>query len=67
MLLTLGKVQYRENLSTCLSKNELKNMEYLAKKELTPFPHFEVNFIRIYELNMEKQRYEKYLDIPLSK
>ena len=27
----------------------------------------EVKFIRIYELNIEEQRYEKYLDVPLSK
>jgi hypothetical protein len=41
-------------------------MEKLAEKELTPFPNFQVNFIRIYELNIEKLRYDRYLDIPLS-
>ena len=41
-------------------------MEKLAVKELTPYPDFEVNFIRVYELNIEKQRYENYLDISLS-
>lgn len=64
--LTLGKEQYGGNISTGLSKKELKEMERLADRELTPYPDFEVNFIRIYELNIEKQRYEKYLDISLS-
>jgi len=64
--LTLGKEQYGGNISTRLSKKELKNMEELAGKELTPYPVFEVNYIRIYELNMEKQRYEQYLDISLN-
>ena len=57
--LTLGKVQHG------LSIQELRDMEKLAEKELTPYPNFEVNFIRIYELSIEKQRYDKYLDIPL--
>jgi 2'-5' RNA ligase len=65
--LTLGKGQYGGNISTGLSKNELTLMEDLADKELTPFPVFEVDFIRIYELDTEKKRYEKYLDIPLNK
>ncbi|WP_431522077.1 2'-5' RNA ligase family protein [Guptibacillus hwajinpoensis] len=64
--LTLGKEQYGGNISTGLSKIELKDMEELADKELTPYPDFEVNFIRIYELNKEKKRYERYLDICLS-
>jgi 2'-5' RNA ligase len=64
--LTLGKEQYGGNISTGLSKKELKEMERLADKELTPYPDFEVNFIRVYELNIEKQRYVKYLDISLS-
>ncbi|TYS16656.1 2'-5' RNA ligase family protein [Rossellomorea vietnamensis] len=64
--LTLGKEQYGGNISTGLSKKELKEMERLAGKELTPYPHFEVNFIRVYELNIEKQRYEKYSDISLN-
>ena len=57
--LTLGKVQHG------LSIQELKAMEKLAEKELTPYPNFEVNFIRIYELTIEKQRYDKFLDISL--
>jgi len=64
--LTLGKEQYSGDISTGLSKKELKDMEQLADKELIPYPVFEVNFIRIYELNIEKQRYEKYLDISLN-
>lgn len=57
--LTLGKVQHGFSLQ------ELREMEKLAENELTPYPNFEVNFIRIYELSIEKQRYEKYLDISL--
>ncbi|WP_419962385.1 2'-5' RNA ligase family protein [Psychrobacillus sp. BM2] len=64
--LTLGKEQYGGDISTGLSKKELKDMEQLADKELIPYPVFEVNFIRVYELNIEKQRYEKYLDISLN-
>jgi 2'-5' RNA ligase len=59
--LTLGKEQYG------LTKKELKDMERLADKELTPYPVIKVNFVRIYELNMEKKRYEKYADISLRK
>lgn len=65
--LTLGKEQYGGNITTELSKKDLKDMEELVDKELTPYPNFEVDFIRIYELNIEKQRYEKYLDISLNK
>ncbi|WP_397538858.1 2'-5' RNA ligase family protein [Rummeliibacillus pycnus] len=64
--LTLGKEKYGGNISTGLSKKELKDMEELVDKELAPYPNFEVSFIRIYELNIEKQRYDKYLDISLS-
>jgi 2'-5' RNA ligase len=59
--LTLGKLQ------NGLTIQELRDMEKLAENELTPYPNFEVNFIRIYELSIEKQRYEKYLDIFLVK
>lgn len=65
--ITLGKEQYGGNISAGLSKKELMEMEKLAVKELIPYPDFEVNFIRVYELNIEKQRYETYLDISLSK
>lgn len=63
--LTLGKEAYGGSISTGMSKQELNDMEKLVEKELTPYPTFEVTFIRIYELNNEVQRYEKYLDIPL--
>ena len=64
--LTLGKEQYGGGISNGLSKNELKEMEKLADKELTPYPDFEANYIRVYELNIEKKRYEKYMDIYLN-
>jgi 2'-5' RNA ligase len=54
-------------LGMMLSKQELNDMEKLADKELRPYPTFDVKFIRIYELNNEKQTYDRYLDIPLSK
>ncbi|MER2071484.1 MAG: hypothetical protein ABS898_06185, partial [Psychrobacillus sp.] len=50
-----------------LKDAEKASNEQLANIELTPYPNFEVKFIRIYELNIEEQRYEKYLDVPLSK
>ncbi len=57
--LTLAKEQYG------LSKQQLKDMEISANKELTPYPSFTVNFVRVYELNVEKQKYDRFLDIPL--
>lgn len=57
--LTLGKEQYG------ISKFELKDMELLAEKELTPYPTFKVESIRIYELKPGSKRYEPYVDLPL--
>ncbi|MBN3554034.1 2'-5' RNA ligase family protein [Fictibacillus nanhaiensis] len=48
------------------SQSELKHMETCAKTELTPYPTFDVTFIRIYQSNYEKQIYEKYQDIHLA-
>ena len=59
--LTLGKEQYG------IKKQDLKDMEKSAEKELTPYSIFKVDFIRVYELNTETKRYEKYIDIPLKK
>jgi 2'-5' RNA ligase len=56
--MTLGKTFYG------LSKQELKDMAKLAEVELSPYPIFEVNFIRIYQ-EVELGRYTTYLDIPL--
>ncbi|MBT2641930.1 2'-5' RNA ligase family protein [Bacillus sp. ISL-41] len=63
--LTLGKEQYGGNISPGLSTKELQEMERAAGIELSPYPEFEVDFIRVYQLNNEKQRYEKYLDVTL--
>ncbi|MDO6654592.1 2'-5' RNA ligase family protein [Anaerobacillus sp. 1_MG-2023] len=57
--LTLGKEQYG------ISKSDLKDIELLAKQELTPYPTFKVESIRIYELKPSNKRYEPYLDLPL--
>lgn len=56
--MTLGKTNYG------LSKKELRDMEKLAEKELSPFPIFEVRFVRVYQ-EIETNKYIKYLDIPL--
>ncbi|MER2260991.1 MAG: 2'-5' RNA ligase family protein [Psychrobacillus sp.] len=64
--LTLGKEYFDGNTFAGLSKKEVKEMEQLVNKELTPYPDFEVRFIRVYELNTKERRYEKYLDIPLN-
>lgn len=55
--LNTGKTKVR------LSKQDLKCMGKLAKKELTPYANFKVNDNRIYELNIEKQRLQRYLVI----
>lgn len=57
--LTLGKEQ------SGLSKQELTHMALSAEKELTPYPTFRVQSIRIYELHSKSTRYEPILDIPL--
>ncbi|MFL8938661.1 2'-5' RNA ligase family protein [Rossellomorea oryzaecorticis] len=63
--LTLGKEQFGGNISTGLSKDGLKEMKCAAGEELTPYPDFKVDYIRVYELNIEKRKYETFLDIPL--
>ena len=57
--MTLGKSNYG------LSKKELKEMGELAEKELSPFPTFDVRFVRVY-LEIDPNKYIKYLDIPLN-
>ncbi|MFS1511602.1 2'-5' RNA ligase family protein [Chengkuizengella sp. SCS-71B] len=47
-----------------LSSEELKDMGNCSKQELSPYPTFEINFIRIYQ-EIETNRYVKYLDISL--
>ncbi|BCB03535.1 2'-5' RNA ligase family protein [Bacillus sp. KH172YL63] len=63
--LTLGKEHYGRNITDGLSHQQLKEMENAAPLDLAPYPEFEVNFIRVYVLNLDKQKYEKYIDIPL--
>ncbi|MEI4801010.1 2'-5' RNA ligase family protein [Bacillus sp. NPDC077411] len=58
--LTMGQTHWG------LSSKELKNMAKITEKELSPYPTFEVSFIRIYQ-EKETNRYVKYLDIPLKK
>lgn len=49
-----------------LPSKELKVMAKIIEKELSPYPTFEVSFIRIYQ-EIETNRYVKYLDIPLKR
>ncbi|WP_198162634.1 2'-5' RNA ligase family protein [Halobacillus mangrovi] len=57
--LTLGKTTYG------LTKLELQDMAKLAENELTPFPTFEVRFVRVYQ-EVEENQYRKYMDITLN-
>lgn len=59
--LTLGK----ESSSSGLKKAHLKDMEIEAAKDLSPYPTFEVRFIRIYELI--NRQYKTFMDLPLGK
>ncbi|WP_377890167.1 2'-5' RNA ligase family protein [Alkalihalobacillus sp. R86527] len=63
--LTLGKEKYGGGISNGVSKEDLKEMENQARIELAPYPTCEVTFIRIYELNVAEQKYEKLLDVSL--
>ncbi len=58
--MTLGKTYFG------LSQQRLKDMAKLAEDELSPYPTFKVEFIRIYQ-EVEPMKYVKYLDIPLSR
>ena len=49
-----------------LSKRDLVEMEKAASIELSPFPQFEVEFIRIYERKAYTDRYEPFEDIYLN-
>lgn len=57
--LTLGKTTHG------LTKQDLQDMAEAAEKELTPFPTFEIRFVRVYQ-ELELNRYRKYIDIPLN-
>ncbi|OZM57585.1 2'-5' RNA ligase [Lottiidibacillus patelloidae] len=57
--MTLAKTYYG------LSSEDLKEMAKMAEEELSPYPTYEVNFIRIYVENSKLKKYETYLDIPL--
>lgn len=57
--MTLGKANYG------LSKIDLIDMKVLAEKELSPFPTFDVKFVRVYQ-ESETNKYKKYIDISLN-
>ncbi|RHW43368.1 2'-5' RNA ligase family protein [Neobacillus notoginsengisoli] len=56
--LTLGQTHYG------LSSEELKDMAILAEEELSPYPVFDVNFLRGYQ-EIESNKYKKFMDINL--
>ncbi|GGI13936.1 2'-5' RNA ligase family protein [Gottfriedia solisilvae] len=56
--LTLGQTNFG------LTSKELKDIGDNAVRELSPYPTFEVNFIRVYQ-EVEANKYIKHLDIPL--
>ncbi|MCM3737069.1 2'-5' RNA ligase family protein [Bacillus cytotoxicus] len=58
--LTMGQTAFG------LSSKDLKVMAKIIEKELSPYPTFEVSFIRIYQ-EKETNKYVKYLDIPLKR
>ncbi|MFC3210233.1 2'-5' RNA ligase family protein [Planomicrobium okeanokoites] len=59
--LTLAKTSHG------VSQEELKKMAAAASQELAPYPDFQVDSIRIYRMQDEQRRYEKYLEVPLKK
>ncbi|MFC4410575.1 2'-5' RNA ligase family protein [Chungangia koreensis] len=63
--LTLGKESYGSNISSGISKAQLTEMEEIASTALCPYPTFDVNFVRVYEL--KDQRYVPLTDLPLGK
>jgi 2'-5' RNA ligase len=56
--LTLGQTHWG------LSSEELKDMAKVTEVELSPYPTFEVDFLRVYQ-KIEPNKYTKYLDIEL--
>lgn len=56
--MALGKTSYG------LTTKELCDMGKLTEEELSPFPSFEVRFVRVYQ-EIETNKYIKFLDIPL--
>ncbi|PZE21100.1 2'-5' RNA ligase family protein [Paenibacillus xerothermodurans] len=58
--LTLGQTYWG------LTHEELMQMLRKAEQELTPYPTFDVNFVRIYR-EIERDRYVKYVDVPLAR
>lgn len=52
--LTLGKELYPSSIREGVGKPELEVMENQARRELAPYPRFDVTSIRVYELNTEK-------------
>ena len=63
--LTLEKELYPSSIREGVDKPELEVMEQQAKRELVPYPRFDVTSIRVYELNTEKKQYEPLIDLPL--
>ncbi|MBM7578166.1 2'-5' RNA ligase [Jeotgalibacillus terrae] len=63
--LTICKVKSSIDSLSVTTEQKLKQLKESAEKELTPYPVFDVNFIRIYELDYETYRCSKVEDIAL--
>ncbi|WP_419887542.1 2'-5' RNA ligase family protein [Neobacillus niacini] len=57
--LTLGQTHWG------LSSEELKEMAQFSDEQLSPYPSFEVDFLRVYQ-EIQPNKYRKYIDIPLA-
>ena len=63
--LTLGKESYGGGISSGVTKEGLREMEQEVRESLSPYPAFEVSFIRVYAFNDKFVRYEGFEDIAL--
>ena len=63
--LTIGKERYSGDISSGVRKESLREMEQDVRESLSPYPAFDVRFIRVYVLNDRSTRYERYEDIAL--
>ena len=63
--MTLGKEAYGGGISSGVTKEGLGEMEREVRESLSPYPIFEVSFIRVYIFNDKFVRYERYEDIAL--
>ncbi|GFN33535.1 2'-5' RNA ligase family protein [Paenibacillus xylaniclasticus] len=49
-----------------MTREDLEDMYSKVERELSPYPAFEVEFVRVYQ-EVEPDKYRKYVDIPLKR